>query len=183
MRSPTGRPLDLAILPFTTLIETRVAKLSTTVKADTGILEYAVQAYHKSFEEIKDVANILFSITFEPIPVQLISQSIARGGNATGLTPSDGPLVVVLFYVSYDSPADDEKVIAVAKQALQVIEEEARNRDVYHPWVYLNYAFPHQDPIGSYGAESQAQLQKVGKKYDPEGFFQVVGAGSFKLDN
>jgi hypothetical protein len=167
---------------FTTLIEIRVAKLSTTVKADTGILEYAVQTYRKFFEEIEDVANILFSITLELIPVQLISQSIARGGNATGLTPSDGPLVVVLFYVSYDNQADDEKVIGVAKQALQVIEEEARNRGVYHPWLYLNYAFPHQDPIGSYGVESQVQLQKVGKKYDPEGFFQTAGAGLFKLN-
>ncbi|KAK3197388.1 hypothetical protein GRF29_216g21473 [Pseudopithomyces chartarum] len=85
----------------------RVAKLSTTVKADTRILKLGMQTYRSSFERIKDVANILFFITFDLIPAQLISQSIARGGNATGLTPLDGPIVVILFYVSYDKPADD----------------------------------------------------------------------------
>jgi hypothetical protein len=156
--------------------------MTTTVKADTGILEYAVQTYRTCFEEMKDVGNILFSITFELIPVQLITQSIARGGNATGLTPSDGPLVVILFYSSYDDSTDDEKVLGAAKQALRLIEEEAQKRDVYHPWLYLNYAFPHQDLIGSYGAESQERLREVGKRFDADRFFQVAGAGPFKLD-
>jgi hypothetical protein len=46
---------------------------------------------------------------------------------------------------------------------------------------YLNYAFTHQDPIGSYGDESKARLQAVSSKYDPDGFFQHVVSGPFKL--
>ncbi|PSN73621.1 FAD-binding domain-containing protein [Corynespora cassiicola Philippines] len=157
-------------------------KFTTTVKADVSILEYAVQTYRLFFKKIKRIANIPFSITFEPIPVQLISQSIARSGNAMGLKPSDGPLVIILFYASWDSAEEDENVIEVAKEALEKIETEAKSMNVHHPWLYLNYAFPHQDPIGSYGAENRAQLQAVGKKYDPECFFQLVCAEPFKLD-
>ena len=178
----TGKCSSFDVLSFTVLIKSRVAKLSTTVKADTSILEFGVQTYRSSFEEIKDVAKILFSITFELIPAQLISQSFARGGNATGLTPSDGPLVVILFYVSYDEPADDERVLGAAKKALQEIEKEAKNRNLYHPWLYLNYAFPHQNPYASYGRECQAQLQEISRKFDPDGLFQTAGKGLFKLD-
>lgn len=102
-----GKCSSFDVLSSISVIKSRVAKLSTTLKADTRILKLGMQTYRSSFERIKDVANILFFITFDLIPAQLISQSIARGGNATGLTPLDGPIVVILFYVSYDKPADD----------------------------------------------------------------------------
>ncbi|XXG98487.1 hypothetical protein Hte_004811 [Hypoxylon texense] len=159
----------------------RVAKMSTTVKADTRILEYAVETYRTSFERLKEVENLLFSITFEPLPVSMIDQSIARGGNSMGLKQSDGPLVVVMFYTSWDSPNDDKKVYDVNMKALEAIDDEARSQNVSASYRYLNYAFTHQDPIGSYGPESKAHLQAVSTKYDPEGFFQTAVAGPFKL--
>jgi hypothetical protein len=163
------------------LITTRVVKMSTTVRADTSILEYAVETYQAAFEKLKGVKNLIFSITFEPLPVSLMGQSIARGGNALGLKPSDGPLVVVLFYSSWDSSSDDETIYTVNKEALVRIEKEAESRSVLASYLYMKYAFTHQDPIGSHGAESQAHLQAVSAKYDPEGFFLAAGAGPFKL--
>ncbi|KAI1653887.1 FAD-binding domain-containing protein [Daldinia decipiens] len=159
----------------------RIVKISTTVKVDTGILKYAVETYHAAFEKLKEVENLLFSITFEPLPVSMIEQSIARGGNSLGLKPSDGPLIVILFYNSWDSPEHDEKVYDVNKKALEVIDKEAQSRSVSAAYRYLNYAFTHQDPISSYGPESKAHLQAVSAKYDPEGFFQIAGVGPFKL--
>ncbi|RYP26836.1 hypothetical protein DL768_011554 [Monosporascus sp. mg162] len=159
----------------------RVVKMSTTVKADTKILEYAVETYHASFKKLKGVENLLFSITFEPVPVSLIEHSISRGGNSLGLKASDGPLVVVLFYTSWDSPSDDEKVYEVNKEALETIDSEAQSKEVSTAYRYLNYTFTHQDPISSYGPESKAHLQAVSAKYDPEGFFQTAGVGPFKL--
>lgn len=75
----------------------RVVKMATTVKADAGILNYAVETFRASLETLKGTQNLLFSITLEPIPVFLIQQSASRGGNSLGLKASDGPLVVVLF--------------------------------------------------------------------------------------
>ncbi|RYP61823.1 hypothetical protein DL771_009989 [Monosporascus sp. 5C6A] len=159
----------------------RVVKMSTTVKADTEILKYAVKTYHASFEKLKGVENLLFSITFEPVPISLIEQSISRGGNSLGLKASDGPLVVVLFYTSWESPSDDKKVYEVNKEALGTIDSEAQSKKVSAAYRYLNYTFTHQDPISSYGPESKAHLQAVSTKYDPEGFFQTAGVGPFKL--
>ncbi|KAI1503598.1 FAD-binding domain-containing protein [Biscogniauxia marginata] len=169
------------IQPLKNFTDEAVVKMSTTVKADTEILEYAIETYRVSFEKLKGVENLLFSITFEPLPISIIEQSIVRGGNSLGLKPSDGPLVVVLFYTSWDSPSDDEKVYDVNKTALKDIDDEAQRKDVSAPYRYLNYAFTYQDPMSSYGPESKAHLQAVSAKYDPEGFFQAAGAGPFKL--
>lgn len=140
-----------------------------------------MEVYHAAFAKIKDVKNLLFSITFEPIPVSLIKQSVARGGNAMGLDPSDGPLMVVLFYTSWDERSDDEKMYAAVKEALATIEEEAKKNDVYSLWLYLNYASPHQNAMASYSKESKARLEAVSKKYDADGFFQISGIGPCKL--
>jgi hypothetical protein len=155
--------------------------MTTTVKADASILEYAVETFRESFKELKSIDNILFSVTFEPIPVSMIQQSNARGQNALGLNPSSGPLVVILFYTSWDNTSDTKHIYKVNKKALASIEAEAKSKSVAANYRYLNYAFPHQDPIGSYGYESRARLQAVSSKYDPEGFFQSVVAGPFKL--
>ncbi|KAI1209700.1 FAD-binding domain-containing protein [Annulohypoxylon truncatum] len=159
----------------------RVVKMSTTVKANTDILEYSVKAYHAAFDKLKGVANILFSITFEPIPVSMMENSIIRGGNSLGLKPEDGPLVVVLFYTSWDNASDDELVYDVNKEAIATIEKEAQDKNVSASYRYLNYTFPNQDPFASYGPESKAHLLKTSAKYDPDGFFESAGAGPFKL--
>lgn len=151
--------------------------MTTTVKADTGILEFAHKTFGVAFEKLKDVPNVLFSLTFEPLPVSMLEASKARGKNALGLAPSDGPLVVILFYSSWDNPEDDKKVFNVSKDAINTIEKDARDKDLFSQYKYLNYALEHQDPIGSYGSESTARLKAVSAKYDPEGFFKAVGAG------
>ena len=105
-----------------------------------------------------------------------------RGGNAFGLDPSDGPLVVVLLYTSWDERESDEMVFKASKDALQSIDKEAAAKGVSSAYSYLNYAFPgFNDPVASYGSAQQVFLQEVGKKYDPEGFFQTAGVGPFKL--
>lgn len=159
---------------------TRVVKMSTTVKADKAILELAVKAYHTAFQNLKGVENLLFSVTFEPLPVALMKASSARGGNSLGLDPSDGPLVVILLYTSWDSADNDDLVYEANKQALSDIDDEAQRRDVASAFRYMNYSSD-QDPIAAYGLQSQARLQDVSAKYDPDRFFQNHMAGPFKL--
>lgn len=47
--------------------------------------------------------------------------------------------------------------------------------------VYMNYAGVTQDVLGSYGAETLEYMKNVAKKYDPEGWFQRMVPGGFKL--
>ncbi|GKT52825.1 FAD binding domain-containing protein [Colletotrichum tofieldiae] len=39
-------------------------------------------------------------------------------------------------------------------------------------YIYMNYANPEQDVVGSYGAENAKFLKETAAKYDPAGFFQ-----------
>ena len=47
--------------------------------------------------------------------------------------------------------------------------------------VYMNYAEPGQDPLGSYGAEHVQFIRDVASKYDPVGAFQSRVRGGFKI--
>ncbi|KAF2821095.1 FAD-binding domain-containing protein [Ophiobolus disseminans] len=133
----------------------RVVKMTRTVKTDTSILEYAAKAFRESFKQLKHMNNILFSVTFEPIPISMIEQSNARGQNALGLKPSDGPLIQ--------------------------IDAEPEGKNVAASYRYLNYAFTYQDAIVSYGSDSKDRLRGVSATCDLDGFFQAVGADPFKL--
>ena len=45
----------------------------------------------------------------------------------------------------------------------------------------MNYAYPTQDVIGSYGDENVDFLRKVSRKYDPAQVFQKLVPGGYKL--
>ncbi|KAI0141879.1 hypothetical protein GGR57DRAFT_519853 [Xylariaceae sp. FL1272] len=167
---------------FPGAVGNRVVKMSTTVKADAEMLDYTVETFMTAFAKLKDVGNLIFSISFEAIPVSLIKQSIARGGNSLGLQPSDGPLVVVLLYTSWDKVDDDAKVYEANHEALRTIEDKAKADGKFSPYVYMNYAFKHQDPIASYGLDVRSNLQAVSARYDPDGLFQNAGVGPWKLE-
>ena len=52
----------------------------------------------------------------------------------------------------------------------------------FNEYIYLNYALPSQDPISGYGVDNKAALQAASAKYDPNGVFQTLVPGGFKLD-
>jgi hypothetical protein len=156
-------------------------KMLTTVKADASVLEFAVKEFHAALEKLKDIKNLLFSIKFEPIPVSMIEQSEARGTNAINLKTSDGPLVVILLYASWDEASGTDRVYKVNQEAFGKIEKEAEAKSASATYRYLNYAFLHQDAIFSYGNASKTKLREVGARYDPDSFFQTAGAWPFKL--
>lgn len=103
------------------------------------------------------------------------------GNNSLGLQPADGRLVVCLLSVAYPQASDDVIVAETSKTLFADITAAAAQRAAGNPYVYLNYAAPWQDPIGSYGAKNRAALRAASKRYDPEGLFQKGVPGGFKL--
>lgn len=61
------------------------------------------------------------------------------------------------------------------------LEEFAKSVGADNPWIYLDYAYKTQDPLKGYGEESLQKLRDVSKKYDPEGVFQTMVPGGFKV--
>jgi hypothetical protein len=47
--------------------------------------------------------------------------------------------------------------------------------------LYLNYADKDQDPLTGYGADQVAFMKDVASKYDPNGVYQRLLPGGFKI--
>jgi hypothetical protein len=129
----------------------------------------------------KKCKGLIGSFTLQPYAQSLLERSVELGGNSLGLSPKDGPLVSVLLLTYWKNKDDDEVVLGACRDVLDKIRADAKGRGTLIPFEYLNYAFPGQDPIGSYGEENGAALRAVSKKYDPEGLFQTSCPGGFKL--
>lgn len=50
-----------------------------------------------------------------------------------------------------------------------------------HRHIFPNYAHHKEDVLKAYGDRSVAELHKIRKEFDPDGFFQYTVPGEFKL--
>jgi hypothetical protein len=122
---------------------------------------------------------VLAPITIQPMPSAVTSPGF--GQNSLGFGRDEQPLVNVLLGFTWLHAADDAKFESAARTFVQKSQDAARKRGLLHPFVYLNYAAPWQDPIASYGAAEKKRLQQVSQKYDPARIFQKAVPGGFKL--
>ncbi|PYI36245.1 FAD-binding domain-containing protein [Aspergillus indologenus CBS 114.80] len=159
----------------------RCAYFNTTVKADADTLKAAADLYMAALEPIHGVEGLICSLTLQPYPTSLLEKSEQQGGNSLGLTAAEGPLVSLLLLSYWKNSSDDAAVLGVMQTALAKIKAEATARGQHVPFEFLNYAWSSQDPFASYGSENKSQLQAVSREFDPEGVFQKLVPGGFKL--
>lgn len=151
--------------------------MNTVFHSAPRIVEKVHQLWNSTTDSIKNIPGIAYFIIFQRTPV-------IEPGNALGLEGLDvTPLVLCLLSVTWDRAQDDALINSVTKTVIEEIDRATKAAGLFHRFKYLNYAAPFQDPIGSYGPASKAQLQAVSKKYDPEGFFQAGVPGGFKLSD
>ena len=82
---------------------------------------------------------------------------------------------------AYASASDDEIVFNAMQAIVAKHEAITKERGLWIPFKYLNYADKSQDPIGSYGPDIVQRLRVVSRKYDPHAVFQAKVPGGFKL--
>jgi hypothetical protein len=156
--------------------------ITTTFKNNLALLDFAYNTLKTVSSEVPtSPPGISISLTFQPIPPAMTSRSAALGGNMLGLEDAKDALVLCLISATWDTAAQDASVSSVAKKLHDRIVAEAKSKGLWHRWIYLNYADKWQDPISGYGAANREKLQRVARKYDPEGFWQRKVPGGFKL--
>lgn len=121
-------------------------------------------------------------LVFQPIPVNILTAMQKNGGNALGLSPSDGPLMLVQFTVIWDDAGLDGLIEGELSKLIAKIEAMAAERGELKGFVYMNYAGSTQEVLKRYGPESFERLKDVAKQYDPEGLLQKYWKGYFQLD-
>ncbi|KAM3452641.1 hypothetical protein MY3296_004379 [Beauveria thailandica] len=103
------------------------------------------------------------------------------GGNSMGLSPDDGPMVMMHFLTACDDEALDEAVLQSTRELVRAAEEETRRRGASRRFVYMNYGGEWQHVLQRYGPKNYLELLQTSLRYDPHRDLQRLWRGYFKL--
>ncbi|CAI6227782.1 unnamed protein product [Periconia digitata] len=155
--------------PMAQYILSRFQRLSTTLSTKYGAEKY-----------------MTLMIT-QPLPAYYSTISQRNGGNVLGLDKqlANTSTGAALYVIAITPLASTDEALAVAdaeiKAMLEDLDREAEKQDAVVQWRYMNYADASQNPLASYGEENLEFLEKVAGVYDPEGWWQDMVPGGFKI--
>lgn len=152
---------------------------------DPQLIRGCVQLHKEFVEALKgrlgpdQFSTVLF---LQPIPTYLSAISQQQGGNMLGL---DRPQRNAVLWTSGVFIDGDEVAMAFAQAELDImtakVKKLTKSLQADFDLIYLNYADPSQDPLGSYGAANIQYMRGVASRYDPTGVFQQRVPGGFKI--
>ncbi|EGD86773.1 hypothetical protein H112_05283 [Trichophyton rubrum D6] len=154
---------------------------TATIEADAELLSDLLELWVKAIDPLrKKVKGYLPVYSLEPIGTPMLKPMARRGGNALGLDDTN-PIIIMNPSARWENTEDDKVVVDAYVDWLEKAKAKAEERGLWSDFVYMNYASVKQDPIRSYGKANIERLHNVAKKYDPEGVFQHLQPGYFKL--
>ncbi|KAK3375435.1 hypothetical protein B0H63DRAFT_503291 [Podospora didyma] len=131
----------------------RQASAVLAIKSTPAALSAAFAAWNASLPAVQNITGLIWALVLEPLPPQIYARHAAG-------TKGDA-LVVTLLSMTWTLASDDAAVDREAKALLAKIRAEATRLGAYHPFLYLNYAAPWQDPVASYGWDNVRRLRAV----------------------
>lgn len=154
---------------------------TVTTYVDEKLAVDILDIYQEEITPITNLTGIVPALSYQVMRVPQLQAMTRNGGNTHGIGGGKKPLMIFNLSVMWALQTDDELVLNACHNFITRTEDMAKQRDLLHPFLYMNYASQWQDPIAGYGAENKARLLEVSKKYDPEGVFQKLHPGYFKL--
>ena len=154
---------------------------TTCFRLDAQFMFDVRELWLQTLKTIDTVEGLVLTLVFQPPTKGILSKSAALTGNSLGLSPGDGPLVITLFNSVHINALDDNKVIAAVLALIENIDTLAAQKGLSARYRFTNYGYKTQKILEGYGDESLENLRAASKKYDPQGFFQSVVPGGFKL--
>ncbi|KAI9682137.1 MAG: hypothetical protein M1817_000191 [Caeruleum heppii] len=162
-------------------VDARDLFMTLTFLNDEETIRQVNEIGFKLLEPNKNVKGLVWTLMFQPLPRIITDLGIQRGGNVLGLDRQPKNAVLFLFYAQWDLAQDDAAIYKATTTMIDQINAAVKRLRTQNSFVYLNYAFPTQNPIGSYGPANVKLLQAASKKYDPQGVFQRLVPGGFKI--
>ncbi|PMD24518.1 FAD-binding domain-containing protein [Hyaloscypha hepaticicola] len=153
-----------------------------TTQNSATLIADIVEIFMQEVSTIKDADAVLPSISFQPIGTDMISHFSKNGENALGISAADGPLNLINIVVSWSNEADDERIMAAARNLTDRANATAYAQGLGNRFIYQNYAALEQDVFEGYGEENKEKLRVVSERYDPKGVWQKLQPGYFKVN-
>ena len=85
------------------------------------------------------------------------------------------------FNAQYWDDADETLIEGATQKFIDSVNEYTKSTGQFKSFRYMNYAYPTQDVISSYGQENMEYMRRVSRKYDPAQVFQRLVPGGYKL--
>lgn len=155
---------------------------TATYKLDKTLATYITNIFAEELDPIKDVEGLVPAAVMQIITTDMLTHMEKNGGNALGISDSDGPLILLNVAIMWEDPADDDAILQAASNMVSKTIAKAEEMGLDSEYLYMNYASQFQDVVPSYGHHNHALLHHISKKYDPEQVFQRLQPGYFKID-
>ncbi|EKD12970.1 FAD binding domain containing protein [Drepanopeziza brunnea f. sp. 'multigermtubi' MB_m1] len=157
--------------------------LTLSFANDAAMYKSAVDISNSYLNDFLDTPGLLWVQLFQPINTIISKASVANGGNIMGVDRNKDNIIMYQLFLTWDNDSDDEDLINAAYASIEAIKAKTVATGTDNPFIYLNYAGKFQDPLGGYGKANVAKLAQLSAKYDPNGVFQRLVPGGFKIAN
>jgi FAD/FMN-containing dehydrogenase len=155
---------------------------TATFVLDSSLAEQLVYIWQEELETIQHrVTGIVPVLTFQIVTARMMQYMKKYGGNALGLDGTQGPLMIVTPSAMWTDSTHDDEVLKAYANWLSRATARAQEMGLRHRYLYTNYASQFQNPMAGYGTKNLERLKSIARKYDPEGVFQSLQPGYFKL--
>ncbi|KAF6803041.1 FAD binding domain-containing protein [Colletotrichum sojae] len=156
---------------------------SLILQATAEVLNKAADIFVELTQDIND-SNVPASVNFvfQPLPKNLAS--VTPGQNILGFDgnlPADSVLFEARGTLAAPDAAYEGALQSKMARAIEELRAYSASQEGHSTYLYMNYANPEQDVIGSYGEKNVQFLRETAAKYDPTGFFQHRVPGGWKV--
>lgn len=151
-------------------------------KLDLNLATYIANEFMEQIKLVENAAGILPACALQVITTDQLSHMTKNGGNALGISVADGPLILLNLAIRWENTSDDHAILITCQNIINNSVAKAKALGLDNPFIYMNYASQFQSVVPSYGATNHAKLVNTAIKYDPDGVFQTLQPGYFKLN-
>lgn len=175
----------MAILLISSLHPYSTTWFSICFKDDARIIAKASELHDQLVAETKEFipdGDFITQCVYQPLPTLFAAQSQAAGGNIMGIERHAHNGILFAATAMVKTPEQEAFVYPKVKRWIDDLTEYAATIEGgLQNWIYLNYADRSQEVLRSYGEENVGKIRDAADKYDPEGIFQTLCPGGFKI--
>ncbi|KAH8694268.1 FAD binding domain protein [Talaromyces proteolyticus] len=154
---------------------------TATFTLTKDMITFLVNTFEEESSRAVNATGYTPALVLQIISTDVLTQMQKNGGNALGLSPSDGTLLLLNLSFMWGDIADDNLILDILGSITSKAIAYGKANGLYKEYLYMNYASQYQAVLPSYGSANFARLQSVSKKYDPLQVFQRLEPGYFKL--